>query len=152
MSKPLYGLVLAGGKSRRMGQDKALLLRAGQSQLSYVAALLEGATERVFVSARHDQQDDPERSRFATIVDRYENIGPIAGILSAMDEYPDADCPISTPRPSTTWPGIAARSRLRPIAAVTMACPNRCARSTPRAATRSCAVLSTTASTARARC
>ena len=91
MSKPLYGLVLAGGKSRRMGQDKALLLREGQSQLSYVATLLEGATERVFVSARHDQQDDPERSRFATIVDRYEDIGPIAGILSAMDEYPDAD-------------------------------------------------------------
>ena len=91
MSNPLYGLVLAGGKSRRMGQDKALLLREGQSQLSYVAALLEGATERVFVSARRDQQDDPERRRFATIVDRYEDIGPIAGILSAMDEYPDAD-------------------------------------------------------------
>jgi molybdopterin-guanine dinucleotide biosynthesis protein A len=91
MSNPLYGLVLAGGKSRRMGQDKALLQRAGQSQLSYLAALLEGATERVFVSARRDQQDDPERSRFATIVDRYEDIGPIAGILSAMDEFSDAD-------------------------------------------------------------
>jgi molybdopterin-guanine dinucleotide biosynthesis protein A len=91
MSKPLYGLVLAGGKSRRMGQDKALLQREGQSQLSYVASLLEGVTERTFVSTRPDQQDDPERSRFATIVDRYEDIGPIAGILSAMDEHPGAD-------------------------------------------------------------
>ena len=91
MSNPLYGLVLAGGKSRRMGRDKALLLRAGQSQLSYVASLLEGAAERVFVSARRDQQDDPERGQFATIVDRYEGIGPIAGILSAMDEHPGAD-------------------------------------------------------------
>ncbi|MDJ0812493.1 MAG: NTP transferase domain-containing protein [Woeseiaceae bacterium] len=91
MSKPLYGLVLAGGKSRRMGQDKALLMRNGQSQLGYVASLLEGVAERVFVSARPDQQDDPERSRFAMIADRYEDIGPIAGILSAMDEHPDAD-------------------------------------------------------------
>ncbi len=91
MSRPLYGLVLAGGKSRRMGQDKALLQRDGQSQLSYVASLLEGVVERVFVSARPDQKDDPERSRYETIVDRYTDIGPIAGILSAMDGYPDAD-------------------------------------------------------------
>jgi molybdopterin-guanine dinucleotide biosynthesis protein A len=91
MSRKLLGLVLAGGKSRRMGHDKALLLREGQSQLRYLASLLEQCTDRVFVSARPDQLDDPERGRFATIGDRYEGIGPIAGILSAMDEHPDAD-------------------------------------------------------------
>ncbi len=90
-SDTLYGLVLAGGQSRRMGQDKALLQREGQSQLSYIAALLERVTGQVFVSARRDQQDDPERGRFATIVDRYDDMGPVAGILSAMDEHPDAD-------------------------------------------------------------
>lgn len=91
MGNHLYGLVLAGGESRRMGQDKALLMREGQSQLRYVASLLDAVTEMVFVSARSEQQDDPERSRFPTIVDRYTNIGPVAGILSAMDEHPDAD-------------------------------------------------------------
>ena len=91
MSRALHGLVLAGGQSSRMGQDKALLVREGQSQLSYIAALLEGVTDRVFVSTRPDQQGDPERSRFENIVDRYDGIGPVAGILSALDEYPDAD-------------------------------------------------------------
>jgi len=74
-----------------MGRDKALLVRDGQSQLAHIAALLEGITDRVYVSSRQEQQDDPERSRFENIVDRYEGIGPIAGILSAMDAHPHAD-------------------------------------------------------------
>jgi len=89
--KPIYGLLLAGGESRRMGRDKALLLRNGQSQLEYVSALLAGIVDRVFVSVRQEQQGEPERDRFSTIADRYDGIGPVAGILSAMDEHPDVD-------------------------------------------------------------
>ena len=88
---PVFGLVLAGGESRRMGRDKALLVRDGQSQLGYGAALLEAVTDRVFISTRREQQDDAERKRFAQIVDRYDGIGPVAGILSAMDAHPDVN-------------------------------------------------------------
>ena len=88
---PVNGLVLAGGKSRRMGQDKALLDRDGQSQLAYLAGLLEKKVGRVFVSTRVDQKDDGERRKYAQIVDRYDDIGPLAGILSAMEECPEAD-------------------------------------------------------------
>ena len=90
-SAPVYGLVLAGGRSRRMGSDKALLERDGRSQLAHAMALLGRHVERVFVSARADQRDEAERSRYGQIVDRYEDLGPLAGILSAMDEYPEAD-------------------------------------------------------------
>jgi molybdopterin-guanine dinucleotide biosynthesis protein A len=90
-AKDIYGLVLAGGKSRRMGHDKALLMRDGQSQLLHMVSLLDEVVERVFVSARSDQKDDAERSRFELIVDRYEDMGPIAGILSALQEYPQVD-------------------------------------------------------------
>lgn len=89
--RPVFGLVLAGGESRRMGQDKALLIRDGKSQLRYLTDLLQGCVERVFVSAREDQQGDEERGRYAQIIDRYENIGPVAGILSALEEYPEVD-------------------------------------------------------------
>ena len=88
---PLYGLVLAGGRSRRMGRDKALLEHNGQSQLERMMELLAGCAERAFVSTGKDQRDEPERRRFAQVVDRYDDMGPLAGILSAMDEYPDAD-------------------------------------------------------------
>ena len=89
--QPLYGLVLSGGKSRRMGADKALLERDGQSQLAFVVDLLGQHVERVFVSTREDQQNEPERARYDLIIDHYDDMGPLAGILSAMDDHPDAD-------------------------------------------------------------
>ena len=90
-TRKVYGLVLAGGQSRRMGRDKALLLRDGQSQLAHMVSLLDAVVERVFVSARSEQSGDAERSRFELIVDRYDDMGPIAGILSALQEYPEVD-------------------------------------------------------------
>jgi len=84
----VWGLVLAGGKSARMGTDKASLTLGGETQLARTVALLDDCLERVFVSTRPDQSNDPLRRRFAQIVDQYENLGPIAGILSAMDGNP----------------------------------------------------------------
>lgn len=82
----VWGLVLAGGKSSRMGSDKALLRQDGETQLSRAVALLAEQVDRVFVSTRADQAGDAERSKFEQIVDRYEDMGPVAGVLSAMDK------------------------------------------------------------------
>ena len=84
------GLVLAGGKSRRMGSDKAALVTNGETQLDRAVRLLRAHVTEVFVSARDDQADDPVRSRYPQIIDRYADLGPVAGILSAMDAQPDA--------------------------------------------------------------
>ena len=84
----VWGLVLAGGKSRRMGSDKASLTQNGESQLSRAFNLLQTHTERAFVSTSADQHDDPLRQGFEKIVDAYEDLGPLAGILSAMDMNP----------------------------------------------------------------
>jgi molybdopterin-guanine dinucleotide biosynthesis protein A len=90
MNAPLYGLVLAGGRSTRMRADKAALAYQGQTQLERAMAQLEALLPRAFVSVRPDQADDPLRARFARIVDRHENIGPIAGVLAAQAEHPQA--------------------------------------------------------------
>ncbi|HNP64562.1 MAG TPA: NTP transferase domain-containing protein [Woeseiaceae bacterium] len=91
MSRAVYGLVLAGGESRRMGRDKALLDRGGRSQLAYMVDLLGQFVDSVFVSARPEQADDAERSQYELIVDRYRDLGPIAGILTALREHPEVD-------------------------------------------------------------
>jgi molybdenum cofactor guanylyltransferase len=87
---PLYGLVLAGGRSTRMQRDKATLEYAGRSQLERAVELITPLVERVFVSVRPDQTGDPLRARFAQIVDSGEVEGPIAGIIAAQSRHPDA--------------------------------------------------------------
>lgn len=85
---PVYGLVLSGGASRRMQHDKALIDYHGQTQLRWTYQLLASLLPRVFVSVRADQRDEATRSAFAQIVDRYTDVGPAAGILSAQAAFP----------------------------------------------------------------
>ncbi|OOG46833.1 NTP transferase domain-containing protein [Rhodanobacter sp. C01] len=85
----IYGLLLSGGASRRMQRDKAQLAYAGQPQLLRAWHLLEAVTERAFLSVRAEQRDDPLRAGLPQLVDRYEAIGPAAGILTAQEAYPD---------------------------------------------------------------
>ena len=90
MSAPLYGLVLAGGRSSRMGQDKAALRVGGRSQLEHATALLAPHVARVFVSVRRDQRADPLRAGFEQIEDSREDLGPIAGIIAAQERFPQS--------------------------------------------------------------
>lgn len=68
-----------------MGRDKALLQRDGSTQLQRTVSLLKRHVQSVFVSTRSDQADEAERQRFPRIVDRYSDIGPVAGILTALE-------------------------------------------------------------------
>lgn len=84
---PLYGLVLNGGKSMRMKQEKATLNYHGKTQLAHVFELLSAHCKKVFVSIQRRQTD--VYANFPQIHDRYENLGPFSGILSAMTVFPD---------------------------------------------------------------
>ncbi|MEJ1961480.1 MAG: NTP transferase domain-containing protein [Gammaproteobacteria bacterium] len=90
MTTPLYGLVLAGGRSARMQRDKAALAYHGRTQLEWAMELIAPFVERAFVSVRPDQASDPVRAKFAQIVDAHEGLGPIAGIVAAQAAHPDA--------------------------------------------------------------
>ncbi len=88
---PLYGLVLAGGRSTRMGRDKATLSYAhGAPQLERAMALLARHVQRTYVSVRAEQSAEAVRARFPQIVDTLDDIGPIAGLLAAQAQHPEA--------------------------------------------------------------
>lgn len=87
---PLYGLVLAGGRSARMQRDKAAVQYHGRSQLQWAMALLQPHVQRAFVSVRADQTADPLRSGFEQIIDERSDLGPTAGILAAQARHPQA--------------------------------------------------------------
>ena len=86
---PLYGLVLAGGKSLRMGYDKGSIDWHGREQKYYMADMLQGICDEVFISCREGQQDEIN-TVYNTLADNYEGAGPIIGILSAFKAYPGA--------------------------------------------------------------
>lgn len=87
---PIYALVLAGGHSKRMQRDKAALVYHGRTQLEWAVSFLQPHVERVFVSVRPDQTNDPVRARFEQIADTESNLGPIAGIMAAQAKHPNA--------------------------------------------------------------
>lgn len=71
----LLGLVLAGGRSRRMGRDKALLAFDGGTLLQRQVRALESLCARVAVSGAY--------AGFDCIADMRPDAGPLAGLQAA---------------------------------------------------------------------
>jgi molybdenum cofactor guanylyltransferase len=86
---PLLGLVLVGGQSRRMGEEKHALEYRGEPQGLRTARLLQAVSDQVHLSARPGQAL-PGLEAFPRIDDAFPPWGPVAGILSAMEARPDA--------------------------------------------------------------
>jgi len=84
--KPVFGLVICGGKSSRMGEDKSLLNYNGIPQRYHVYELLRPLCEKIFLSCNTDQAKTISE-KYNVIVDapQYENIGPMAALLSAFE-------------------------------------------------------------------
>lgn len=90
----LHGLVLAGGRSSRMGQDKAALIHPdGRTLLRRCHDLLrEAGCETIAISIRHDQ-GIPAGFEGVEIVRDPEgaSLGPLAGMVAGMRLDPTAD-------------------------------------------------------------
>jgi molybdenum cofactor guanylyltransferase len=77
----LFGLILAGGKSTRMGFDKGLIDYHGKPQRDYLRDLLGKYCDQVFTSCKKIN-DLPISSN--PISDAFQIDSPLNGILSAL--------------------------------------------------------------------
>jgi molybdopterin-guanine dinucleotide biosynthesis protein A len=110
---PVYGLVLAGGKSVRMGQDKGAIQWHGIEQRYHMHALLSNVCEKVFISCRAAQKADIS-DNYSTICDTHTDTGPIFALLSAF-EY----------RSDVAWMVVACDLPLIDVAALQLLLHNR---------------------------
>lgn len=86
---PLQGLVLAGGKSTRMQQDKGSLQYHQTDQRTHVHQLLQPFCREVYVSC-HAGQVAEVSGKLPYLEDRFLDLGPTGGILTALQHNPDA--------------------------------------------------------------
>lgn len=85
-NKPVIkGLILAGGKSQRMGSDKALLAYHGKPQIQYLQEELRAIGVEAFVSCRPGQYTGDKY-----LEDAFAGLGPYGGLLSAFRQDPNA--------------------------------------------------------------
>ena len=77
----ITGVILAGGKSTRMGTDKCLSKHNGRYLTDYVIDAVKPITENIIIST---EKKAHKRFGYKTISDEIINCGPIGGIYTAL--------------------------------------------------------------------
>jgi len=84
----VYGLVLSGGYSNRMGHEKATIQYYDKPHSIYTADLICEYCDKTFLSYRKSQKAILSPN-YPIIYDTYADIGPMSGLLSAIELHPN---------------------------------------------------------------
>ena len=82
----ITGLVLSGGSSRRMGEDKALLFFEGQRLVSHVVSALESVCQQILVVAQ--PQQDLSFLGKTMVHDLIPGYGALMGLYTGLKNAP----------------------------------------------------------------
>jgi len=78
------GFVLAGGRSRRMGRDKALLPYRGRPLVAHVASIVAQALSGIGPVAILGEPDRYRDLGYSVHADLFPDCGPLGGVLTAL--------------------------------------------------------------------
>lgn len=78
----ITGVILAGGQSSRFGSNKALALWRGKLLIQHVRDSLSSVFDDILLST--NSPDQYVFLKMPTVIDRYPNMGPLAGIHAAL--------------------------------------------------------------------
>ncbi len=81
---PLHALILCGGESQRMGQDKALIKYWQIPHYQHLAQALTPLVEEVWLSCREDQAGSFPGMPLILDQKKWGQIGPINGVCTAF--------------------------------------------------------------------
>lgn len=77
----ITGIILAGGKSSRMGMDKGFCAFKGKPMVQYAIDVLDQVCDTIIISSNNA---DYELFNFPVIPDIIKDIGPLGGIYSGL--------------------------------------------------------------------
>ncbi|CAL2078114.1 molybdenum cofactor guanylyltransferase [Tenacibaculum sp. 190524A05c] len=80
--KNITGIILAGGKSSRMGSDKGLMHYEGKSFIQYSIEALKPIVSTIIIVSNNNEYDQFGYSRKE---DTVEEFGPVAGIYAGLE-------------------------------------------------------------------
>ncbi len=80
------GIILAGGKSSRMGTEKGLIEIHGKPMIRIIIDLLKPLCDTIFISTSNQSYSS---FGYPLITDLHKNIGPISGLYSALSASPN---------------------------------------------------------------
>lgn len=92
MESNITGIVIAGGKSSRMGQNKALIKYRGIRLIDNAIEILKNFTDSIIVSSNEGLTG----VKYPIKADEFNNLGPIGGLYSCLLAS-ETDCNIIIP-------------------------------------------------------
>jgi len=83
MPNKTTGIILCGGKNKRMGQNKALLQLGDKTIIEHIVHALNQVCDEIILSTNNN---DLNFLPYKKVEDKKENLGPIAGFHSSLTE------------------------------------------------------------------
>lgn len=79
------GIILAGGKSSRMGVDKGLMLFEDEPMIAHIISTLKKVTSKIIIISKNKEY---EAFGFPVFADIIANKGPLGGIYTGLSKSP----------------------------------------------------------------